>query len=887
MLSDDIENVYPKTICHKCYNTINNVIKRMTSTTLCLCMNWKPHCEECFCCQQVKKLSKGLNVAKLFKHNKKLIGRPDISKKVWSFSMIAKIKSSIVIAHDSDIDIEELKNQFNPHLSLCQCNLCSKVPKQPVTLKRCEHLFCFFCLVETIKVKKLNETFCPKCKEPILPTDLVTSVKTNSLLNILTIECICKKKFNVMKEYDLYTNHKSICIDKSIAQTASLLSPSISLFTSNLASSSFTVTSSTSSLSTLLNNNISEIFNLTVDDNIPRIVEDAALHVLKQKMAKDGKQVVEFKSGGPRPVLFSLAPKAYVSSDQASTTTVRVRNASIKRQLKVVSGTSNDAICCQSSKLLNSFQAESKGLILDNLNTERVVISATNMVAMKADLCIPWEKLKTISRWLKSFNINTASHSSQRIVAEKLSGDDLIVENAPFTFEKKEKGTFEIKYASWGYIENLPMHILRHLDQLESCKRLHYHKFIPDKEIQIKIGGDYGGGSFKMTYQVANTLNPNSKDNTIVFSIFEAKDYRINVKVAMSRFEKQIEDLQEMKYKDNNIRVFVFGDYQFLCALYGISGASGRHCCLFCYATASDMNLGEQKSSEIKDRTLEDLLLDHEKFIENGGLKKNVKNFNNVITKPILKIPLDQVSLPSLHMALGIYLNFFNLFEEEVHQLDIMIAAEAVKSRINFSEEYPVFVSKQKQLLNLQTEILNFDNQIQEINDVILLAAVNNSDNLENFQSLYSKEIELLNSEKAKKKSSILQLCNCIPKLVHDEGYSGTNMHQFAVEISKKNINDLMKFYRLNWPEASVTPKLHMLEHHAIPFMQKWGAGFGFYGEQGGESIHMEFNKLKTTYQSIPCPTLRLKSILKSHYQKTNPENMQLKPCVKKRKKIG
>ncbi|XP_065663350.1 uncharacterized protein LOC136085802 isoform X3 [Hydra vulgaris] len=870
MLSDDIENVYPKTICHKCYNTINNVIKRMTSTTLCLCMNWKPHCEECFCCQQVKKLSKGLNVAKLFKHNKKLIGRPDISKKVWSFSMIAKIKSSIVIAHDSDIDIEELKNQFNPHLSLCQCNLCSKVPKQPVTLKRCEHLFCFFCLVETIKVKKLNETFCPKCKEPILPTDLVTSVKTNSLLNILTIECICKKKFNVMKEYDLYTNHKSICIDKSIAQTASLLSPSISLFTSNLASSSFTVTSSTSSLSTLLNNNISEIFNLTVDDNIPRIVEDAALHVLKQKMAKDGKQVVEFKSGGPRPVLFSLAPKAYVSSDQASTTTVRVRNASIKRQLKVVSGTSNDAICCQSSKLLNSFQAESKGLILDNLNTERVVISATNMVAMKADLCIPWEKLKTIS----------------------------------------------------------------------SCKRLHYHKFIPDKEIQIKIGGDYGGGSFKMTYQVANTLNPNSKDNTIVFSIFEAKDYRINVKVAMSRFEKQIEDLQEMKYKDNNIRVFVFGDYQFLCALYGISGASGRHCCLFCYATASDMNLGEQKSSEIKDRTLEDLLLDHEKFIENGGLKKNVKNFNNVITKPILKIPLDQVSLPSLHMALGIYLNFFNLFEEEVHQLDIMIAAEAVKSRINFSEEYPVFVSKQKQLLNLQTEILNFDNQIQEINDVILLAAVNNSDNLENFQSLYSKEIELLNSEKAKKidlyntlfekhssemgqrpctkmietilqklkvqrqayhgksfignhvhkmlkKSSILQLCNCIPKLVHDEGYSGTNMHQFAVEISKKNINDLMKFYRLNWPEASVTPKLHMLEHHAIPFMQKWGAGFGFYGEQGGESIHMEFNKLKTTYQSIPCPTLRLKSILKSHYQKTNPENMQLKPCVKKRKKIG
>ena len=72
---------------------------------------------------------------------------------------------------------------------------------------------------------------------------------------------------------------------------------------------------------------------------------------------------------------------------------------------------------------------------------------------------------------------------------------------------------------------------------------------MPEKEIQIKIGGDYGRGSFKMTYQVANTLNPNSKENTIVFSIFEAKDYRINIKIAMSRFEKQLEDLQKMKYK--------------------------------------------------------------------------------------------------------------------------------------------------------------------------------------------------------------------------------------------------------------------------------------------------------------------------------------------------
>ena len=38
-----------------------------------------------------------------------------------------------------------------------------------------------------------------------------------------------------------------------------------------------------------------------------------------------------------------------------------------------------------------------------------------------------------------------------------------------------------------------------------------------ENEIRIKIGGDHGLGSFKMSFQVANVENPNRKDNTIVF----------------------------------------------------------------------------------------------------------------------------------------------------------------------------------------------------------------------------------------------------------------------------------------------------------------------------------------------------------------------------------
>ena len=75
-----------------------------------------------------------------------------------------------------------------------------------------------------------------------------------------------------------------------------------------------------------------------------------------------------------------------------------------------------------------------------------------------------------------------------------------------------------------------------------------HHEFL-NNEIHVKIGGDHGGGSFKMNLQIVNTANPNSKDNTIIFSIFEAKDYRINNLVRLQRFTKQVNDLQEMSWR--------------------------------------------------------------------------------------------------------------------------------------------------------------------------------------------------------------------------------------------------------------------------------------------------------------------------------------------------
>ena len=49
------------------------------------------------------------------------------------------------------------------------------------------------------------------------------------------------------------------------------------------------------------------------------------------------------------------------------------------------------------------------------------------------------------------------------------------------------------------------------------------------------------------------------------------------------------------------------------------------------------------------------------------------------------------------------------------------------------------------------------------------------------------------------------------------------------------------------------------------------------YGEQGGESIHNEFNQLKMTYRSMQSASRRLESMLQEYYRRIYPESKAVK----------
>ena len=80
--------------------------------------------------------------------------------------------------------------------------------------------------------------------------------------------------------------------------------------------------------------------------------------------------------------------------------------------------------------------------------------------------------------------------------------------------------------------------------------RLTWHQgIIPEDEIWVQIGGDKGGKSVKISFQICNTLNPNSVQNTCVFTVLEAKDTPVNLHIALDRYHVQVESLMNTTWR--------------------------------------------------------------------------------------------------------------------------------------------------------------------------------------------------------------------------------------------------------------------------------------------------------------------------------------------------
>ena len=82
--------------------------------------------------------------------------------------------------------------------------------------------------------------------------------------------------------------------------------------------------------------------------------------------------------------------------------------------------------------------------------------------------------------------------------------------NFKFNCEAAVSGK-ELKSALCVYVSDLARFITDTLDMFDAQDLLTWHNnAIPEDQIWLKVSGDHGGGTFKMSLQIANIQSPNA-----------------------------------------------------------------------------------------------------------------------------------------------------------------------------------------------------------------------------------------------------------------------------------------------------------------------------------------------------------------------------------------
>jgi hypothetical protein len=135
-------------------------------------------------------------------------------------------------------------------------------------------------------------------------------------------------------------------------------------------------------------------------------------------------------------------------------------------------------------KMLTKTERES---LLDSAigSESSVVIPADDVLAMKADLCLTWKKLRVfrryviiphthtrdhydnyLQRWMRAWKVSFASEAKERSLAKELVGPNLDAEAVAFTFPVDGRGGGEeIQKAPMAFVPDLVAKVTQILDQ--------------------------------------------------------------------------------------------------------------------------------------------------------------------------------------------------------------------------------------------------------------------------------------------------------------------------------------------------------------------------------------------------------------------------------------
>jgi hypothetical protein len=73
-------------------------------------------------------------------------------------------------------------------------------------------------------------------------------------------------------------------------------------------------------------------------------------------------------------------------------------------------------------------------------------------------------------------------------------------------------------------------------------------------------------------------------------------------------------------------------------------------------------------------------------------------------------------------------------------------------------------------------------------------------------------------------------------------------------------IGEFIRIYSSSYPEDNITPKMHWLSSHVMPFVRRHKT-WGLISEQSIEAFHALFNKVERRYCNVRDEKIRLKKM--------------------------
>eukprot|EP00117_Sycon_ciliatum_P024768 scpid36716/ scgid20708/ len=362
-------------------------------------------------------------------------------------------------------------------------------------------------------------------------------------------------------------------------------------------------------------------------------------------------------------------------------------------------------------------------------------------VALKADLHLTWHTLHKLRVWLKDFGVCLESERTIRKQIEKELPFAIVAESVPMI---NKHGQAEL--SPLVSVPDLHAQVMHYLDEHHKVGNLVWHDGgIASDLVVVKIGGDHGGGSFKLCFQIANFPNPNSLKNTVPVVFFEAKDSPANLATALKPYYAQIESLRHASWNEHSIKVVLFGDYEFQTHVFGLSGSSGVRPCLHCLETKKDFQVAPtERATGADSRDLARLATDHAASVESGGNISHARKYNNTIRPVLMPIPLEDACIPALHLALGIFPLLFECMLTDTNQVDIELATYIAKENTEHAHSQTSFtdlVDTHKELIACNEEINNMQQEKATVHNQLCWAAMHLPEDVETPQHMQLRAV--------------------------------------------------------------------------------------------------------------------------------------------------